>query len=109
MKREGDTAVYLCVADTVCFWDTKKNVKPSKTSRLSGIFELVCTMLGIGRAENRSSQPVVPPVGIKELPPFSCSPPDSDRDFGIWAGISGDSGDGQSQSITGTDARSGPP
>jgi hypothetical protein len=56
------TVVYLCAADTVCFWDIKKNVKPSKTSRLSGIFELVCTMLGIGRAENRSFQPVAPPV-----------------------------------------------
>jgi len=108
MKREGDTAVYLCVADTVCFWDTKKNVKPSKTSRLSGIFELVCTMLGIGRAENRSFQPVAPPIWSKECPSFSRTPPGSGRDFGIWAGIGGDSGDGQLQSITGTDACSGP-
>jgi len=63
--------------------------------------ELVCTMLGIGGAENRSFQPVAPPVWIKEFPPFSHSPPGSNRDFGIWAGIGGDSGDGQSQSITG--------
>jgi hypothetical protein len=56
------TVVYLCAADTVCFWDIKNNVKPSKNSRLSGIFELVCTMLGIGRAENRRFQPVAPPV-----------------------------------------------
>jgi hypothetical protein len=32
------TVVYLCVADTVCFWDIKKNVKPSNISGLSGIF-----------------------------------------------------------------------
>ena len=76
-------------------------------------FELVRAMLGIIRAENRSFQPVAPPVWIKEFPPFSHSPPGSNRDFGIWAGIGGDSGDGQSHSITGVsitgaDARSGP-
>lgn len=78
-------------------------------SRLSGIFELVCTMLGIGRAENRSSQPVAPSVWIKEFPPFSRSPSDYGCDFGVWAGIVADVGDGQSQSITGTNAHSGPP
>src|ERR1035437_7826949 len=100
--------MYLCVAHTVCFWDIKKNVKPSKTSRLSGIFELVHTMLGIGRAENRRFQPAAPPVRVRVCPPFSRSPPGSGRDFGVWAGIGGDSGHGPLRPITGADAHSGP-
>jgi hypothetical protein len=65
-------------------------------------------MLGIGRAENRSFQPVAPPVWIKEFPPFSRSPSGDGRDFGVGAGIGADFGDGPLRSITGTDARSGP-
>jgi hypothetical protein len=108
VKREGDMVVYLCIADTVWFWDIKKNIKPSKTSRLSGVFELVHTMLEIGCAENRSFQPIAPPVWIKEFPPLSRSLPDYGCDFGVWAGTGADFGDDQSQSITGADARSGP-
>jgi hypothetical protein len=108
VKREGNTLVCLCVADTVCFWDIKKNVNPSKISGLSGVFELVCAMLLIGRAANRSFQPVVPPVWIKEFPLFSRSPPGYNCDFGVWAGIGADFGDGPLRSITRTDAQGGP-
>jgi len=65
-------------------------------------------MLGIGRAENRKFQPAAPPVRVRVCPPFSRSPPGSGRDFGVWAGIGANFGDGQLRSITGTDARSGP-
>ena len=65
-------------------------------------------MLEIGRARTEVFQPVAPPVRVKEFPPFSRSPPGPGCDFGFWAGIGADFGDGPLRSIAGTNARIGP-
>jgi hypothetical protein len=86
----------------------KKERYTAKYIPIISIFELVWTMLGIGRAENQSFQPVAPLVWVKEFPSFSHSPADSGCDSGVWAGIRADFGNGPAQSTIGTKTRSDP-